>query len=67
MDRQNAGHDRHIDAGAPDPFDIAFIDVVVEKELGDCPGGASIDLALEHVDVGGEIRAFGMALGIGGN
>ncbi len=40
---------------------------VVEEELGDGVGGARVDLALEHVDVGGGRDRLGVGLGIGGD
>src|SRR3981189_1257482 len=65
--RHNAGHDRNGDAARPNPVEIAKVEVVVEEDLGDGAGRAGIDLGLQDIDVGIEVAAFGMLLGIGGN
>src|SRR5262249_30246712 len=52
LHRQNAGHDRDRDAAGAYAIEIAKIEVVIEKELGDGAAGAGVDLGLEHIDVG---------------
>src|SRR6267378_4223728 len=63
----DAGHDRNFDAARTNPVEIAKIEVVVEEDLGDGAGRAGIDLGLQDVDVGIEVAAFRMLLGIGGD
>ncbi len=63
--RQDARHDRDIDAGAAGALDVALVKIVIEEELGDGARRAIVHLALQHLDVGGEIRAFGMLFRIG--
>src|SRR6202022_4938188 len=46
---------------------IAEVEVVVEEHLGDGAGRAGVDLGLEKIDVGIEVAAFRMLLGIGGD
>ncbi len=65
VDGHDAGHDRHVDAGLADPLDITLVEVVVEEELGDRPRRSIVDLALQKIDIGGEIGAFRVLLGIG--
>src|SRR6266446_7782912 len=58
--RHDAGHDRNIDAARPDPVEVAKVQIVVEEHLRNCAGSTGIDLGLEEVDVGIEVRAFGV-------
>src|SRR3546814_2139888 len=48
-DRQDARHDRHPDARGGGAVAEPEIGIVVEEELGDGPGGARVDLALQVV------------------
>jgi len=50
---------------ARNPFEVALEDIVVEKELCQRTGGAIVGLALQHFDIGGDVRAFGVFFGIG--
>jgi hypothetical protein len=43
------------------------IELVVEEALGDRPRRAGVDLGLEKIEVGVEVAAVGMLLGIGGD
>ena len=65
--RQNAGDDRHVNAGGARPIEKAEVAIDVEEELGDRPAGAGVDLALEVVDVGLRARRLRMRLRIGGD
>src|ERR1700731_4036896 len=65
--RHDAGHDRNGDAARANPVEIAEVEVVVEEHLGDGAGRAGVDLGLQEIDVGIEVRAFGVLLGIGGD
>ena len=67
LHRQDAGHDRDVDAGRAHAVEIAEIKTVLEKELGDRARRAGIDLGLEHVDVGGDRGAVRMLFRIGGD
>src|SRR6202165_2382273 len=64
--RHDAGHDRNGDAAGANPVEIAKIEVVVEEDLGDGAGSTGIDLGFEDIDVGIEVAAFRMLLGVGG-
>src|SRR6202045_508917 len=65
--RHDAGHDRNIDAARAYPVEVAKVEVVVEEHLRDGAGRTCIDLGFEHIDVGIEVGAFGVLLGIGGD
>ena len=52
LHRQDARHDRDVDAARAHPVEIAEIEIVLEEELRDRARRAGIDLGLEHVDVG---------------
>ena len=65
LHRQDAGHDRHVDAAGAHPVEIAEVVVVLEEELGDRARRAGIDLGREHVEVGLDRRAVGMLFRIG--
>src|SRR6266849_6520042 len=65
--RHDAGHDRNIDAARTNPVEVAKVEVVVEEHLRDGAGRAGIDLGLQKIDVGIEVRAFGVLLGVGGD
>ena len=67
LHRQDAGHDRHVDAARAHAVEIAEVEVVLEEELGDRAGGAGIDLGREHVEVGLHGRAVRMLFRIGGD
>ncbi len=67
LHRQDARHDRHVDAARAHAVEIAEITVVLEEELRDGAGRAGVDLGLQHVDVGFDRRAVGMLLRIGGD
>src|SRR3546814_15979508 len=54
-DRQDARHDRRLDAGGPRPVDEAQVVVGIEEELGDRAAGAGVALALQVVEVGGGV------------
>src|SRR5258705_7259431 len=65
--RHDAGHDRNRDAAGANPVEIAQVEVVVEEHLRNRARSTRIDLGLEHVDVGVDVRAFRMFFGIGRN
>src|SRR5215213_6646934 len=65
--RHDAGHDRNIDAAGADAVEITEVEIVIEEHLGDGARRAGLDLGLQRVDIGIEIGAFGVLLGIGGN
>src|ERR1700687_6165653 len=65
--RHDAGHDRNFDAARANPVEIAKIEVVVEEDLGNGAGSTCIDLGFEDIDVGIEVAAFRMLLGVGGD
>src|ERR1700733_6525200 len=67
LHRQYAGYDRNIDAGSAHFLEIAEVQVVLEEELRNGSGRASVDFRFEHVDVGGDASAFGMLLWISGD
>src|SRR5882724_7820166 len=63
--RHDAGNDRDIDAAGADAIEVAEVKIVIEEHLRDGTRGAGIDLGLQRVDVGVEIRALRMLLRIG--
>ena len=65
--RHDAGHDRNIDAARPDTVEVAEVEIVVEEHLRNGAGSTGIDLGLQHIDVGIEVRAFGMLLRVSGD
>src|SRR5258705_775380 len=65
--RHDAGHDRNRDAAGANPVEIAKVEVVVEEHLRNRARSTRIDLGLDHVDVGVDVRAFRMFFGIGRN
>src|ERR1700680_423263 len=58
--RHQTRHHRDVDAARPNSVEEAEIDVVLEEELRDRPCRARVDLALENVEIGLEVRAFRM-------
>ena len=64
LHRHNAWHDRDVNSSSADLVEIAKVDLVVEKELGDRARGPGIDFRLEILDVLIH-RTLGMTLGIG--
>src|SRR5882724_11447679 len=60
MHRHDAGHDRNEDAPRANPVEISKVEVVIEKHLRNGAGRARIDLGFEYIDIGIEVRAFGM-------
>ncbi len=67
LHRQDAGHDRNVDAAGAYAIEITEIKAVLEKELGDRAVGAGVDLGLEHIDVGRDRGAVRMFFRIGGD
>src|ERR1700722_11193014 len=65
LHRQNPRHDWNPDAARPHPVKVTEVEIVIEEELRDRPGGAGIDLGLEHVDIGIEARALRVLFRIG--
>ena len=65
--RHDAGHDRNIDAARTNPVEVTKVEVVVEEHLRDGAGSTCIDLGFEEIDVGIEVRAFGVLLGVSGD
>ncbi len=63
--RHDAGHDGNGDAAGAHPVEVTKIEIVVEEHLGDGAGCAGIDLGLQEIDVGIEVAAFRMLLGVG--
>ena len=57
----------YIDAARANAVEIAKVETVLEKELGDRAARAGIDLGLEHIEVGLHGRAIGMLFRIGGD
>ena len=52
LHRQQARHDRDVDATRAHAVEIAEVQIVLEEKLRDRPRRAGVDLCLEHVDVG---------------
>src|SRR4051794_40220499 len=67
LHRQDARHDRNVDAPRPDPIQIVEIEIVLEEELSYGSARPRIDLGGEHVEVSRYGGAIGMLFGIGGN
>src|SRR6202022_2997309 len=67
MHRHDAGHDRNFDAARANPVEIANVEVVVEEYWRDGAGRPGIDLGLEDIDVGIEVRAQRMFFRINGD
>ncbi len=65
LHRQNARHDRDIDAARTHAIEIAEIKVVLEEELRDGAARPGVDFGLEHVDVGVDRRRVRVLLRIG--
>src|ERR1700722_17020327 len=65
--RHDAGHDRNSDAAGADAVEVAKVEVVVEEDLGDRTRRTGIDFCLEHIDVGVEVAALGVLLGVSGD
>ena len=65
--RQNAGHDRHGNAGFSRPVHKTKEVIDIEKELGDGAAGAGADLSLEVVDVSLRTTRFRVSLRVSGN
>src|SRR5207247_9147936 len=60
-------HDRNIDAARPDTVEVAEVEIVVEEHLRNGAGSTGIDLGLQHINVGIEVRAFRMLLRVSGD
>src|SRR5262249_11982303 len=67
LHRQDAGHDRHVDAACAHAIEVAEVEVVLEEELGDRACGAGIDLGREHGEVGLNRGAVRRLFRIGGD
>ena len=66
-DRQDAGDDRHLDAGRAGAVAEAQEHVGVEKELRDRAAGAGVELGLQIVEVVAGAARRRMGFGIGGD
>ena len=67
VDRNDARHDRHRNAGSTGAIDKTEIEVIVEEELRDCPRCSCIDLGFEIVDIRFHRDRIRMFFRIGGN
>jgi hypothetical protein len=65
LHRQDAGHNRHVDAAPSHAIEILEIKVILEEELGDGAGCTRIDLGREHVEIGFGRGALRMPFEVG--
>src|SRR6202171_1862740 len=66
LHRNNTRDNRDVDSPSTHLFYKTQIDFVFEKELGDRPARAGIDLGFQDIDIGVARDTFGVAFRIGG-